>query len=44
MAALAALLLVAALPWTDETGLAIGFSIIAFNAWRGRRAAQTAGA
>jgi len=44
LAALAALLLVAALPWTDEAGLALGFAIIAFNAWRNRRSAQTAGA
>ena len=44
LAALAALLLVAALPWTDEADLALGFAIIAFNAWRNRRSAQTAGA
>jgi TRAP-type uncharacterized transport system fused permease subunit len=44
IAAGAALLLVAALPWTDEAGLVLGFGVIALNAWRGRRAAQTAGA
>jgi TRAP transporter 4TM/12TM fusion protein len=38
VALLAAALLVAAVPWTDETGFAIGAAFIAWHAWRTRQA------
>jgi TRAP transporter 4TM/12TM fusion protein len=34
----AAALLVAAVPWTDEAGFALGAALIAWHAWRGRQA------
>ncbi|HEX7436194.1 MAG TPA: TRAP transporter permease [Caldimonas sp.] len=37
LAAIAACLLVAAIPWTDEAGFALGFACVAVNVWRGRR-------
>jgi len=42
LAALAACLLVAAVPLTDEAGFVLGIALIAFNVWRGRRGARTA--
>jgi TRAP-type uncharacterized transport system fused permease subunit len=44
IAALAAVLLVAAVPLTDEAGFVIGAAIIAWNLWRSRRAPKAAGA
>jgi TRAP transporter 4TM/12TM fusion protein len=38
-AGLAAALLIAPLPWSDRSGLALGVIVVALNAWRGRRAA-----
>lgn len=41
-AALSAALLVAALPWTDEVGFALGAACIGLNLWRGHRARAAA--
>jgi TRAP transporter 4TM/12TM fusion protein len=42
LAALAAILLVAAVPFTDELGFALGAALIGWNFWRARSAAKLA--
>ena len=42
LAVVAAALLVAAVPLTDEAGFVLGFTVIAWNVWRGRGAALPA--
>ena len=44
VSAIAAGLLVAALPFTDEAGFALGAALIAWNFWRARSAARLASA